>query len=215
VRVVIAEDAVLLREGLARVLTDVGSEVVAAVGDPAALLAAVAEHEPDLAIVDIRMPPTFTDEGARAAAALRTSHPDVGILVLSQQVEPSIAQALRDTRAFGYLLKDRVLDVESFMASAHHVARGGSVLDPAVVAVLVDRRDARAALSVLTAREREILGLMAEGLSNAGIAQRLWLAERTVETHVSSILAKLDLPSTPQDHRRVAAVVAYLRAVSA
>jgi DNA-binding NarL/FixJ family response regulator len=214
VRIVIAEDAVLLREGLARVLTDVGSEVVAAVGDPAALLAAVAEHEPDLAIVDIRMPPTFTDEGARAAAALRASHPDVGILVLSQQVEPSIAQALRDTRAFGYLLKDRVLDVESFMASARHVARGGSVLDPAVVAVLVDRRDARAALSVLTAREREILGLMAEGLSNAGIAQRLWLAERTVETHVSSILAKLDLPSTPQDHRRVAAVVAYLRAIS-
>jgi DNA-binding NarL/FixJ family response regulator len=138
----------------------------------------------------------------------------VGILVLSQQVEPSIAQALRDTRAFGYLLKDRVLDVESFMASARHVARGGSVLDPAVVAVLVDRRDARAALSVLTAREREILGLMAEGLSNAGIAQRLWLAERTVETHVSSILAKLNLPSTPQDHRRVAAVVAYLRAIS-
>jgi DNA-binding NarL/FixJ family response regulator len=214
VRVVIAEDAVLLREGLARVLTDVGSQVVAAVGDPAALLAAVAEHEPDLAIVDIRMPPTFTDEGARAAAALRASHPDVGILVLSQQVEPSIAQALRDTRAFGYLLKDRVLDVESFMASARHVARGGSVLDPAVVAVLVDRRDARAALSVLTAREREILGLMAEGLSNAGIAQRLWLAERTVETHVSSILAKLNLPSTPQDHRRVAAVVAYLRAIS-
>ena len=210
-RIVIAEDAVLLREGMSRVLADVGEEVVAAVGDAPALLAAAEEHEPDLAVVDIRMPPTFTDEGVHAAVALRARHPEMGILILSQQVEPSVAHALRDTRAFGYLLKDRVLDVETFMASARHVARGGSVLDPAVVAVLVDRRDAHEALGDLTSREREILGLMAQGLSNAGIAEHLWLTQRTVETHVRSIFAKLDLPRAPGDHRRVSAVIAYLR----
>lgn len=213
-RIVVAEDAVLLREGLVRLLADVGEEVVAAVGDVPGLLAAVAEHEPELAIVDVRMPPTYTDEGARAAIAVREAHPATGILVLSQQVEPSIADALRDTRAFGYLLKDRVLDVEAFTTSARHVARGGSVLDPAVVSVLVDRRDGRAALATLTEREREVVGLMAEGLTNRGIARRLWLTERTVESHVAGVLAKLGLPRTPDDHRRVAAVVTYLRATA-
>jgi DNA-binding NarL/FixJ family response regulator len=207
VRVVIAEDQVLLREGLARLFADAGEEVVAAAGDADELLRAVEEHAPDIAVVDIRMPPTFTDEGARAARTIRDERPEVGVLLLSQHLETEHAMALVTQGGFGYLLKDRVLAVDEFLDAARRVARGGSALDPQVVAGLV-----KSPLSELTAREREVLGLMAEGLTNAGIAKRLWLTERTVESHVRNVLMKLGLRESEDEHRRVLAVLAHLRA---
>jgi DNA-binding NarL/FixJ family response regulator len=212
VRVVIAEDQVLLREGLARLFTDAGEEVVARVGDAEALLQAVDSTRPDLAVIDVRMPPTWTDEGTRAASAIRERAPDVGVLVLSQHVEGRHAVALVSQGGFGYLLKDRVLGVDDFLDAARRVARGGSALDPAVVGSLVGSPEHADALAELTAREREVLGLMAEGLTNTGIAARLWLTERTVESHVRNVMMKLGLPTSDQDHRRVLAVLAYLHA---
>lgn len=214
-RVVIAEDTVLVREGLAGLLEDAGHDVVGRVGDADALLAVVAEHEPDLAIVDVRMPPTFEDEGMRAAVEIRRSHPRTAVLVLSQHVESRHAVDLVGSGgAFGYLLKDRVLDVDEFLETAQRVAGGGSALDPEVVRHLLAPPQRDDALAELTPREREVLGLMAEGRTNAGIARQLWLTEKTVETHVSSILGKLGLAQSPVDHRRVLAVLAFLRASS-
>ena len=208
-RVLIAEDQTLLREGLSRLFDSGGHEVVAAVDNADRLRAGVAEHAPDLAVVDIRMPPTFKDEGIRAARWIRDAHPDVGVLVLSQHVESAGAVDLVTTGGFGYLLKDRVLDVDEFLEAAQRVANGGSALDPHVVASLVGRE--RDALGALTDREREVLALMAEGLTNSAIARRLVLTERTVEGHVRSVLMKLDLPEGEGAHRRVLAVITYLR----
>jgi DNA-binding NarL/FixJ family response regulator len=210
-RIVVAEDSALVREGLVRLLRDAGEEVVAAVPDGRALVAAVAEHGPDLAIVDVRMPPTFTDEGIRAAHWIRDAHPSVGVFVLSQHIETSGAVGLVAEGGFGYFLKDRVLDVDEFLDAASRVARGGSALDPKVVAALVGG-DTTDGLGELSEREREVLSLMAEGLTNSGIARRLVLTERTVEGHVRSVLMKLDLPAGEDAHRRVLAVIAYLRA---
>jgi DNA-binding NarL/FixJ family response regulator len=216
VRIVIAEDTVLLREGLAGLLEDAGHDVLARVGDAEALLAVVAEHEPELAIVDVRMPPTYDDEGMRAAAEIRREHPGTAVLVLSQHVEGRHALDLVGSGAgFGYLLKDRVLDVDEFLEAAERVSRGGSALDPEVVKHLLSPSHGDETLSALTPREREVLGLMAEGRTNAGIAKALWLTEKTVETHVSSILGKLGLEQSADNHRRVLAVLAYLRATSA
>jgi DNA-binding NarL/FixJ family response regulator len=216
VRIVIAEDTVLLREGLAGLLEDAGHEVVARVGDAEALLAVVAEHQPEVAIVDVRMPPTYEDEGTRAAVEIRSRYPETAVLVLSQSVEARYAvELVRGGGGFGYLLKDRVLDVDDFLDAVRRVAAGGSALDPEVVATLLEPAGASDPLSALTAREREVLGLMAEGRANAGIAQRLWLTEKTVETHVRSILGKLGLQVSEQDNRRVLAVLTYLRSSSA
>ena len=215
-RVVIAEDAVLLREGLAGLLEDAGHTVQARVGDAEALLAVVAEHEPDLAIVDVRMPPTYEDEGMRAAVEIRRLHPDIGVLVLSQHVESRFAVDLVGSQGgFGYLLKDRVLDVGEFLDAVDRVSRGGSALDPEVVKQLLSPSRGDDALSELTPREREVLGLVAEGRTNASIAKELWLTEKTIETHVRSILGKLDLPQDGDTHRRVLAVLTYLRASAA
>jgi DNA-binding NarL/FixJ family response regulator len=211
-RIVIAEDTVLLREGLAGLLEDAGHEVVARVGDAQALMAVVAEHEPDLAIVDVRMPPDYEDEGMRAAADIRRDHPDTAVLVLSQHVETRYALELVGAGGFGYLLKHRVLDVDDFLDAARRVSEGGSALDPEVVATLLSPQPRDDTLGELTPREREVLALMAEGRTNAAIAKRLWLTERTVETHVRSILGKLGLPVSGDDHRRVLAVLTYLRA---
>jgi DNA-binding NarL/FixJ family response regulator len=212
VRVVIAEDTVLLREGLAGLLEDAGHTVVARVGDADSLLAVVAEHEPDLAIVDVRMPPAYEDEGMRAAVEIRRSHPDTAVLVLSQHVESRYAVDLVGSGGgFGYLLKDRVLDVDEFLDTADRIHHGGSALDPEVVKQLLQPPRAEDPVDQLTPREREVLGLMAEGRTNSGIAKRLWLTEKTVETHVSSILAKLGLPTSADNHRRVLAVLAYLQ----
>jgi DNA-binding NarL/FixJ family response regulator len=211
-RIVVAEDSALVREGLVRLLRDAGEEVVAAVPDGRALVAAVAEHGPDLAIVDVRMPPTFTDEGARAAAQVREGRPGQAILVLSQDIEPSLIELSRGAGGFGYLLKDRVLDVDAFLAAARRVALGGRALDEDIVAALIDARRHAETLAELSDREREILGLMAEGLTNAGIARRLVLGERTVESHGSAVPLKLGIAAGADDHRRVQAVIAYLRA---
>jgi DNA-binding NarL/FixJ family response regulator len=212
VRIVIAEDTALLREGLAGLLEDAGHSVVARVGDADTLLAVVAEHDPDLAIVDVRMPPTYEDEGMVAAAEIRRSHPRTAVLVLSQHVESRHAVDLVGTGSgFGYLLKDRVLDVDEFLEAAQRVAAGGSALDAEVVKQLLSPPQ-EDRLAELTPREREVLGLMAEGRTNASIAKHLWLTERTVETHVSSILGKLGLSGSADGHRRVLAVLAYLRA---
>jgi serine/threonine-protein kinase PknK len=211
VRIVIGEDSALFREGLALLLRDAGHEVVAAVGDAPSLLEAVAREAPDLAVVDIRMPPRNEDDGARAAAEIRRGHPGVAVMLLSQHVETRHSLDLVAAGGFGYLLKDRVLDVDDFLDALGRVAAGGSALDPEVVAALVaGRRDDP--LAALSPREREVLALMAEGRTNAGIARRLWLTDRTVETHVRSILGKLSLPASDEDHRRVLAVLAYLRA---
>ena len=209
-RVVIAEDQVLLRDGLARLFNDAGHQVVATVDDGDRLRGAVSEHRPDLAVVDVRMPPSFKDEGIRAARWIRDTHPSVGVLVLSQHIESAGAVSLVSQGGFGYLLKDRVLDVSAFLEAAERVAGGGSALDPKVVASLVGGDPD--ALEALTEREREVLALMAEGLTNIAIARRLVLTERTVEGHVRNVLVKLDLPQSDGAHRRVLAVVAYLRA---
>jgi DNA-binding NarL/FixJ family response regulator len=210
VRVVIAEDQALLRDGLVRMFENAGHEVVADVDNADRLRAAVSQHRPDLAVVDVRMPPGFTDEGIQAANWIRQAHPDVGVLVLSQHVESAGAMALVTQGGFGYLLKDRVLDVKDFLDAARRVATGGSALDPQVVASLVGGESDQ--LAALSEREREVLALMAEGLTNAAIAERLVLTQRTVEGHVRSVLMKLDLPPGDGAHRRVLAVLAYLRA---
>jgi len=210
-RIVIAEDAVLLREGLAGLLEDAGHTVLARVGDAEALLAVIAEHDPELAIVDVRMPPTFEDEGMLAAVEIRRLHAATAVLVLSQHVESRHAvQLVGSGGGFGYLLKDRVLDVDDFLEAAERVSRGGSALDPEVVKHLLSPQEDDV-LAPLTPREREVLGLMAEGKTNAGIAKQLWLQENTVETHIRSILGKLDLPPDADTHRRVLAVVTFLR----
>jgi len=212
VRVVLAEDSVLLREGVARLLEDAGFEVVGQVDNPDDLLRRIGFSKPDVAIVDIRMPPTHTDEGLQAAKQIRQRFPRVGVLVLSQYVEPGYAMELlsESSEGVGYLLKDRVSDVEEFAGAVRRVAQGGSALDPAVVAQLVGKKRADDPLDELTAREREVLGLMAEGRSNAGIADRLVVTERAVEKHVTSIFQKLGLPQAAEDHRRVLAVLTYL-----
>jgi DNA-binding NarL/FixJ family response regulator len=211
VRVVIAEDTVLLREGLAGLLEDAGHEVVGRAGDADTLLALVGEHAPDLAVVDVRMPPGFDDEGTRAAAEIRRSHPGTAVLVLSQHIETRhVVDLVAAGGGFGYLLKDRVLDVDDFLDAARRVSDGGSALDPQVVATLVARPSH--ALEELTPREREVLSLMAEGRTNGGIARQLWLTEKTIETHVRTILMKLGLQVSSDDHRRVLAVLTYLRA---
>ena len=212
-RVVIAEDQVLLREGLARLFEDGGHEVVASLADAEHLLPTVAGHRPDLVVLDVRMPPSFTDEGARAAKQIKEQHPELGVLVLSQHIETAHAVELVSQGGFGYLLKNRVLDVGAFLAAAERVATGGSALDPQVVASLVSPGRAKEdPLAALSAREREVLELMAEGLTNAGIARRLVLSERTVEAHVRSVLMKLSIPESGDAHRRVLAVLAHLTA---
>src|SRR6266508_3020567 len=212
VRVVLAEDSVLLREGIARLLEDQGFEVAAQGGTAEDLLRHVGMHKPDVAIVDIRMPPTQTDEGLRAAKEIRERWPDTGVLVLSQYVEPGYAIELlgENAEGVGYLLKDRVSDVEEFTAAVRRVAEGGSALDPAVVSQLVGRRRRDDPIDELTPREREVLGLMAEGRSNQAIAEKLVITLRAVEKHVTSIFSKLRLPASAEDHRRVLAVLTYL-----
>lgn len=211
-RIVIAEDAVLLRAGLTRLLVDAGEEVVATVGDADALLEVVERLQPDLAVVDVRMPPTDTDDGLRAALAIRARWPQVGILVLSQYVEEEYATELiaGSTERIGYLLKDRVADVGDFVAAVRRVAEGGTALDPEVVAQLVARSNRRDPLARLSPREREVLGLMAEGLSNSAIAAALVVNDGTVEKHVTNIFTKLDLPPAEGAHRRVLAVLRWL-----
>jgi DNA-binding NarL/FixJ family response regulator len=211
-RIVIAEDTAILRDGLAQLLVDRGHEVVATVRDGDALRAAVAEHVPDVAVVDVRMPPSFTDEGLRAAIAIRRERPGVGVLVFSQWIETRYAAELLATSSagVGYLLKDRVADVGEFLEALTRVAAGGTALDPEVVTQLFGASRRGDALAVLTPREREVLGLMAEGRSNAAIARRLVVTERAVEKHVANILTKLDLPPSEEDHRRVLAVLRYL-----
>ena len=211
-RAVIAEDQVLLREGLARLFVDGGHEVVATVGDGDAVVEVVDREVPDLVVVDIRMPPTYTDEGARAARTIKDRHPGVGVLVLSQHIETTHAVDLVGRAGFGYLLKDRVLEVEEFRATAGRVAAGGSALDPTVVATLVQATSG-SPLARLSERERRVLELMAEGLTNTGIAQRLVLSERTVEAHVRHVLVKLDIPERDEGNRRVLAVLTHLRTV--
>jgi DNA-binding NarL/FixJ family response regulator len=213
VRVVIADDSVLLREGVARLLTEAGFDVVGQAADADELLLEVADKGPDVAIVDIRMPPTHTDEGLRAARQLRSLYPELGVLVLSQFVRPSYAFELLadDASGVGYLLKDRVSDLHELSDAVHRVGEGGSVLDPSVVAQLVGRRRPRNdPIDELTERERDVLALMAEGRSNHAIAERLFITDRTVEKHVKSIFMKLKISATQDDHRRVLAVLAYL-----
>jgi DNA-binding NarL/FixJ family response regulator len=212
VRIVIAEDSAVLRDGLAGLLTDRGHEVVAAVSDGDGLRSAVSAHRPDVCVVDIRMPPSFTDEGLRAAIAVRREQPEIGVLVFSQYVETRYAAELLagSARGVGYLLKDRVADVREFVDALTRVAAGGTALDPEVVGQLLGatRRDG---VSALTPREREVLERMAEGLSNAGIAAALVISERAVEKHVANIFMKLDLPPSENDNRRVLAVLRYLQ----
>lgn len=213
-RLIIADDSLLLREGIARLVTAAGFEVIASVGTADDLLLAVAADEPDVALVDIRMPPTHTDEGLRAAGELRARHPGLGILLLSQFVHAGRALDLFRSRGagLGYLLKDRVTDVDDFLEAIRRIARGGSVLDPDVVtALMTETAPATGAQQVLTERERQVLGLMAQGRSNGAIAAQLQLARKTVEAHVGMIFAKLQLETASDDNRRVLAVLAYLQ----
>jgi len=214
VRVVIADDSVLLREGLARVLTEGGFEVVAQAANADELRQVVRRYKPDIAIVDVRMPPTHTDEGARAAVEIRTEQPEVAVLVLSQVIEAAHAMRLFSERpeGFGYLLKDRVLEIDDFLEAVRRVGKGGTAIDPEVIGQLVGRRREGDPLEELTPREREVLELMAQGLSNRGICEKLFISPKTVETHVNSIFGKLDLMPAPDEHRRVLAVLAFLRA---
>ena len=217
VRVVIADDAALIRDGVAALLRENGLEVVATAGDAEALYDAVGRHRPDVALVDIRMPPTHTDEGLVAAEQIRRSYPETAVLVLSQHVEAGYAERLvgEGAQRTGYLLKDRISDVEVLLDAVRRVARGGCVVDPGLADRLVRRADAGGSLAALTGREREVLGLVAQGLSNRAIAERLVVTGRTVETHISQIFAKLDLREEGAEHRRVAAVLTYLRAAPA
>jgi DNA-binding NarL/FixJ family response regulator len=216
-RIVIAEDSAVVRAGLVEILTDRGHEIAAAVGDADALTAAVAEFRPDVAIVDVRMPPGHTDEGLRAAIAIRRDHPGVGILVFSQYVETRYAADLLAIRpgggaaGVGYLLKDRVANVGEFNDALSRVAAGGTALDPEVVSDLLAASSHGSALAALTPREHDVLALMAEGRSNSGIADLLTISERAVEKHISNIFTKVGLPPSDADHRRVLAVLAYLR----
>jgi len=212
-RIVIADDAVLLREGATRLLQDAGFEVVAQAGDADDLLRKVRAHRPDVAIIDVRMPPDNTDDGLRAALTIREELPEVAIVLLSQYVEDRYLARLlaRGAGGVGYLLKNRVADIERLSEAVERVADGGSVLDPEVVTQMLGRSRDQGPLDSLTAREREVLSLMAEGRTNRSIAGELFVSERAVERHVTSIFAKLDLPATEHDHRRVLAVLAYLR----
>jgi DNA-binding NarL/FixJ family response regulator len=214
VRVVVADDSVLLREGIVRILGDSGFDVVGQAGDADDLIRKVSAHKPDVAIVDVRMPPTNTDDGLRAAQRIRAEQPETGVLVLSQYIEEGYALELLSENAegVGYLLKDRVADVDRFTESVRRVGEGGSALDPEVVAQLLGRRRREDPLGELSPREREVLELMAEGRSNHAIAEQMVVTERAVEKHVTSIFGKLKLPPTAEDHRRVLAVLRYLRA---
>jgi DNA-binding NarL/FixJ family response regulator len=213
IRIALADDDVLLREGLASLLERSGFDVVGQAGDAPQLMALIREHEPDLAIVDIRMPPAHATEGLEAARAIREEFPDAGILVLSAHVEVEQAMELLATgQRVGYLLKSRVTDVTEFLETLERIVQGGAVVDPALVQELVTARRRDDPLEDLTPREREVLGLMAEGRSNAGIAHQLWITEGTVEKHVHSILSRLRLPETEDDHRRVLAVITFLEA---
>jgi DNA-binding NarL/FixJ family response regulator len=213
-RIVVADDSVLLREGLVRLLEESGFEVAGQAGDGEDLLRKVGAHKPDVAVIDVRMPPTHTDEGLRAARRIRAEHPSTAVLVLSQYVEEAYALDLlsETTESTGYLLKDRVADVDTFTDAVRRVAGGGSALDPEVVAQLLGRRRRADPLASLTPRELDVLSLMAEGRSNAAIADRLVVTEGAVEKHISSIFTKLGLPAAPSDHRRVLAVLTFLRA---
>jgi DNA-binding NarL/FixJ family response regulator len=213
VRVVIADDSMLLREGLSRLLAEAGIETSASVGDAEALEAVIAEHQPDVAIIDIRMPPTYTHEGAKAAIRLREQWPKLGILLLSQSLEHRYAAQLATEHPehLGYLLKDRVLDVATLVDSLERIAQGGTVLDPEVVRYLLTRQSTRNRVAGLSDRERDVLSLMAEGRSNSAIARELNLNHKTVESHTASMFTKLDLLVEPNDHRRVLAVLAWLQ----
>lgn len=213
-RVIVAEDSAILREGIVRLLTDEGFEVPAHCGDTGPLLDLVTQHRPDVVLLDIRMPPTHTDEGIRAAAAIRERHPGTGVLLLSQYVETAgtVQALLQNQHGFGYLLKERVADADELADALKRVADGGTVVEPEVVTRLMDAPRPADPLDELTAREREVLALMAEGRSNEAIAQRLVIGGKTVETHVRNIFTKLQLEADLMDHRRVMAVLTYLRA---
>jgi len=212
-RVVVAEDSVLLREGIVRLLEEAGCEVVGQAGDADELVRKAWAHKPDVAVVDVRMPPTLTDDGLRAALEIRRRLPDIGVLVLSQYVAEDLAAELLgdNAKGTGYLLKDRVADVETFLDAFARVADGGSALDPEVVAAMLGRRRRNDPLADLTPREHEVLALMAEGRSNRAIAERLVVTERAVESHVTGIFGKLNLAPAPEDHRRVLAVLTFVR----
>jgi DNA-binding NarL/FixJ family response regulator len=210
VRVIVVEDQALLRDGLGRLFTDKGHDVVGSAGDTNGLADLVAATEPDLVVLDLRMPPTFTDEGATAARSLKARRPDLGVLLLSQHIDTSSVVDLVAQPSFGYLLKDRVFEVDEFLDAAQRVAGGGSALDPKVVAALVAAQDGP--LAGLSARELDVLRLMAEGLTNSGIASRLFLSARTVEAHVGNLMTKLNITDSDERHRRVLAVLSYLRA---
>ncbi len=212
VRVVVAEDSVLVREGLARLLAEAGFEVVGKAGTADELMLKVRSYEPDVAIVDIRMPPTQTDEGLRAAQAIREAHPGTGVLVLSQHLEPAYAMRLvsESAEGLGYLLKDRIVDLDEFASAVRRVARGGSALDSKVVSQLMRRERPDDPVNELTQREREVLELMAEGRSNQAIAEAMFVTVASVEKHVTSIFSKLGLPASGSDHRRVLAVLKFL-----
>jgi DNA-binding NarL/FixJ family response regulator len=211
--VIVVDDAALIREGLARLLEDAGMEVTHRLGDAAALVAAIAAGRPDVVVIDIRMPPSYTDEGLRAAAAVRAAHPDVGVLVLSQHVETTyVMRLLKDLpRGSGYLLKDRISDVAVVIDAIHRIDRGELVVDPTLVARMLGRQRHEDALRRLSQREREVLALIAEGLNNEAIARRLFITDRTVESHIAKVLQKLDIDDHGEGHRRVRAVLAYLR----